>query len=214
MKFKDYYEVLGVAREASADDIKRAYRKLAAEHHPDRGGDEEAFKRVSAAYDVLGNADKRAQYDAYRRAPQGAGNFSNIGLDLGDLFAQFFGGGAAQSRGPDVQYRFYGGGTSGADPFGGMRSPDKAWTYFTPLLTYGERVGDRRMLINPLFGGMRDFDDTFRNRLTTFIDQLNAGVRPADVDGSGADGLAAQKVLAAAIVSVREERVVEVAEIG
>jgi predicted dehydrogenase len=63
---------------------------------------------------------------------------------------------------------------------------------------------------NPLFGGMRDFSDTFRNRLGKFVEQLNAGVKPEDIDGSGADGLAAQKVLAAAIESIKTETVVHI----
>lgn len=61
---------------------------------------------------------------------------------------------------------------------------------------------------NPLFGGMRDFDDTFRNRLTMFVEQVSEGVAPEEIDGSGADGLAAQEVLAAAIKSVKNETVV------
>lgn len=72
---------------------------------------------------------------------------------------------------------------------------------------------EKTVYTNPLFGGMRDFGDTFRNRLGGFVDQLNAGARPEEIDGSGADGLAAQRVLAAAVVSVQENRAVEVAEI-
>lgn len=63
---------------------------------------------------------------------------------------------------------------------------------------------------NPVFGGMRDFEDTFRNRLHCFLDEVSRGVAPAAIDGSGADGLAAQKVLAAAIESLENERVVHV----
>jgi predicted dehydrogenase len=63
---------------------------------------------------------------------------------------------------------------------------------------------------NPVFGGMRDFEDTFRNRLHRFLDEVSRGVAPEEIDGSGADGLAAQKVLAAAIVSLENETVVQV----
>jgi predicted dehydrogenase len=63
---------------------------------------------------------------------------------------------------------------------------------------------------NPLFGGMRDFTDTFRNRIHRFVEQVEEGVEPIDIDGSGADGLAAQKVLAAAIESLEDETVVYV----
>ncbi|MFP4579576.1 MAG: Gfo/Idh/MocA family protein [Candidatus Sumerlaeia bacterium] len=69
---------------------------------------------------------------------------------------------------------------------------------------------EKRVYTNPIFGGMGSFDDTFRNRLTTFIQQLNDGAKPDEIDGSGADGLAAQKVLAAAIESLQNETVVYV----
>ena len=69
---------------------------------------------------------------------------------------------------------------------------------------------EKRVYSNPVFGGMRDFDDTFRNRLASFVDQLEQGVDPEAIDGSGEDGLRAQKVLAAAIESVQREEVVYV----
>jgi predicted dehydrogenase len=73
-------------------------------------------------------------------------------------------------------------------------------------------AGDPEKIVytNPLFGGMRDFTDTFVNRLTRFVEQVNDGVAPADIDGSGADGLAAQKVLAAAIESIKTGKAVTV----
>ena len=69
---------------------------------------------------------------------------------------------------------------------------------------------EKRVYSNPVFGGMRDFEDTFRNRLASFVDQLEQGVDPETIDGSGEDGLRAQKVLAAAIESVQREEVVYV----
>ena len=69
---------------------------------------------------------------------------------------------------------------------------------------------EKRVHTNPVFGGMRDFTDTFRNRLTRFVEQVNEGAAPGEIDGSGADGLAAQKVLAAAIESLQNESVVYV----
>ncbi len=69
---------------------------------------------------------------------------------------------------------------------------------------------EKTVYTNPLFGGMRDFEDTFVDRLSSFVRQLNDGVRPEDIDGSGADGLAAQKVLQAAIESIGNETVVKV----
>jgi len=120
MANKDYYKILGVEKNASADDIKKAFRKLALEHHPDKGGNAEKFKEVSEAYSVLGDAAKRAQYDQFGSAgPAGAGfnrgqyqggfnaqdfgfDFSgfqggqNFDFDLGDIFGDFFGGGFGQ----------------------------------------------------------------------------------------------------------------------
>lgn len=99
---KDYYEVLGVKKDASADDIKKAYRKLAMKYHPDKNPEdknaEEKFKEISEAYAVLSDAEKRKEYDAY-----GAEGFSDKfsqedifrGFDINDLFREFgFGGGS------------------------------------------------------------------------------------------------------------------------
>lgn len=69
---------------------------------------------------------------------------------------------------------------------------------------------EKTVYSNPVFGGMRDFEDTFRNRIHRFLEQVSAGVAPAEIDGSGADGLAAQKVLAAAIESLENETVVHI----
>ena len=111
---RDYYEVLGVKKDASADEIKKAYRKMAMKYHPDRNpGDKEAeekFKEVGEAYEVLSDADKKARYDQYGFAGvdpnfgAGAGGYGGAGFggfdgfsDLGDIFGDFFGGG--RSRG-------------------------------------------------------------------------------------------------------------------
>lgn len=102
---RDYYEVLGVSKTATSDELKKAYRKLAKQYHPDMNpGNAEAeakFKEINEAYEVLSDKDKRAKYDQFGHAgvdPNfGAGGFNggfDLGdLDLGDLFGSFFGGG-------------------------------------------------------------------------------------------------------------------------
>ena len=84
----DHYSTLGVARGASADDIKAAYRKLAMKHHPDRGGDPAAFQNIQAAYSILSDDQKRAQYDS----PQSNGfhfEFNQGGFDFDNIFSMF-----------------------------------------------------------------------------------------------------------------------------
>jgi molecular chaperone DnaJ len=121
---RDYYDVLGVGKDASADEIKKAFRRAAVEHHPDRGGDETKFKEINEAYEVLKDTDKRKRYDQFGHAgvggasgnPFGGGygqgqnvNFDFGDLGLGDIFSSFFGGGFGggqqqrQARGRDVE---------------------------------------------------------------------------------------------------------------
>ena len=120
----DHYKVLGVASTASADEIKKAYRKLAKANHPDStGGDkakEHRFKEISNAYDVLGDAKKREQYDAIRAGSSfGRGGGGNV-WDLGDLFGQFFGAGGpggAAGRGGRVRVERFDFGDDDGDVF-------------------------------------------------------------------------------------------------
>ena len=122
MAKRDYYEVLGVDRNASASDIKKAYRKLAIQYHPDKNPDnkeaEEKFKEAAEAYSVLSDPDKKARYDQFGfegvNGAGGAGGFSGAGMDINDIFSMFgdiFGG-----RGG------FGGGFGG---FGGSSGPAK-----------------------------------------------------------------------------------------
>lgn len=126
---KDYYKILGVQKSASQDEIKKAFRKLALEHHPDKnGGKDEKFKEINQAYSVLSDAKKRQHYDTYGSegpshgggAGQGFGGFDFSGFsqgqggdmefDLGDIFGSMFGGGRrsggargrARTRGADI----------------------------------------------------------------------------------------------------------------
>src|SRR5471030_2977312 len=107
MAKQDYYAALGVAKDASGDDLKRAYRKLAMQCHPDRNpGDAQAesrFKELNEAYDVLKDDQKRAAYDRYGHAAFENGGPAAGGAGLGDIFDQMFGefmGGRGRSRGP------------------------------------------------------------------------------------------------------------------
>jgi molecular chaperone DnaJ len=110
---RDYYEVLGVPRDAGADDLKRAYRKLAMQYHPDRNqGDpqaEERFKEVGEAYSVLSDPQKRQRYDAFGHSGQQMPDFGPFSFDSAfDVFNMFFGGGrrsrgAGPQRGSDLR---------------------------------------------------------------------------------------------------------------
>lgn len=129
MAKRDYYEVLGIGKDASADEIKKAFRRAAIQYHPDKeGGDEEKFKEVNEAYEVLKDTSKRQRYDQFGHAGVGGAsgggnpyegfggggfgngqNFDFGDLGLGDIFESFFGGGGQrgsagrQARGRDVE---------------------------------------------------------------------------------------------------------------
>ncbi|OHA62641.1 MAG: molecular chaperone DnaJ [Candidatus Wildermuthbacteria bacterium RIFCSPHIGHO2_01_FULL_45_20] len=128
LSMKDYYQILGVTKESSQEDIKKAYRKLAHQYHPDKGGDEKKFKEVSEAYQVLSDKDKRSQYDKFGRVFEGGQQGADPGFggfrwawgnshpggddfdteetegfgfdfhDLGDVFEEFFSGGQGARR--------------------------------------------------------------------------------------------------------------------
>lgn len=126
MAKRDYYEILGLGKDASDDEIKKAFRKVAIEHHPDRGGDEAKFKEANEAYEVLKDPAKRQRYDQFGHAgvggAGGGGNpYAGFGngqemhfdfgdLGLGDILGSFFGGeaggrasGRKEARGNDVE---------------------------------------------------------------------------------------------------------------
>ena len=85
---KNYYQILGLEKSATADDIKRAFRRLASQHHPDKGGDTVKFQEIQEAYGVLGDETKRSEYDNPR--PQFSG-FPGGGFNMHDMFGQMFG---------------------------------------------------------------------------------------------------------------------------
>lgn len=119
MSKRDYYEVLGVSKTATKDEIKKAYRKLSKQYHPDinkEPGADEKFKELAEAYEILSDETKRAQYDQFgHEGPnQGFGGFGGGGAGFGgfeDIFSSFFGGGSrradpnAPRKGDDLQYR-------------------------------------------------------------------------------------------------------------
>jgi DnaJ-class molecular chaperone len=91
------YDVLGLTKEASPEDIKKAYRKLAREHHPDKGGDPEKFKKVQEAYETLSDPQKRSNFDQFGTAE---GNPAGFPPNMNDVFSQMFGGAFGGQRGP------------------------------------------------------------------------------------------------------------------
>ena len=130
MAKSDYYEVLGVSKGASADEIKKAYRKKAVQFHPDKNPDdksaEDKFKEVGEAYEVLSDDQKRAAYDqmghaAFEGGGGGRGGFQGGAVDPFDLFNQVFGGGGGGGGG--IFEQFFGGGQS-SDPSGEQRGSD------------------------------------------------------------------------------------------
>ncbi len=124
---KSLYETLGVSERASADEIKKAYRKLARKYHPDINKDESAvdkFKEINAAYEVLSDEQKKAQYDQFGDSMFGGQNFHDFaqgqgaGVDLDEILRQMFGGGGGGFSGG------FGGAQGGFGGFGGFGGPD------------------------------------------------------------------------------------------
>ena len=119
---RDYYEVLSVQRNANGDELKKSYRRLAVQYHPDKNpGDakaEEKFKELGEAYDILNDAEKRAAYDRYGHAAfaqgtAGAGRGqAGGGIDPFDLFREVFGAGGGGGDGGGIFEQFFGGGAS------------------------------------------------------------------------------------------------------
>ena len=143
MADKDFYEILGVQKNASDDDIKKSYRKLAMKYHPDRNKDdkesERKFKEVSAAYEILKDSEKRSAYDqyghdAFRQGGMGGGQgFGDFGGGFSDIFEEFFGGGfggQSRQRGPqrgnDLRYNML---VSIQEAFNGKKSQIRIPSY-------------------------------------------------------------------------------------
>lgn len=115
---KDYYQILGISQSASPEEVKKAYRKLAHKHHPDKGGDEKKFKEIAEAYQILSDKEKRAQYDRFGQVFEGAPGFEGFDFgfgrgksgedfeeifrsdfgDLGEMMEEIFGFGQPQKR--------------------------------------------------------------------------------------------------------------------
>ena len=129
---KDYYQILGVSRDASPEEIKKAFHILAHKHHPHKGGDEKKFKEINEAYQILSNKEKRTQYDRFGQVFEGEPGFSTQGgfqwpwgnfgeggeggfdfgdLDLGEMLEEVFGFGGPRKRrnlrrGKDIEIDF------------------------------------------------------------------------------------------------------------
>ncbi len=127
MPSEDFYEILGVSRDASPEDLKRAYRKLAVKYHPDKNPDdkeaEENFKKVSEAYEVLKDSEKRRRYDQFGHdAFRGGGTGGGPGVDPFDLFRDVFGGGGGGFG--SIFEEFFSGSSSSQSEAGGSRGTD------------------------------------------------------------------------------------------
>ncbi len=157
MAEKDFYKILGVSRDASDDEIKKSYRKLAMKYHPDRNKDdktsERKFKEVSAAYEVLKDPEKRTAYDQYghdafrQGGMGGAQGFGDFTSGFSDIFEEFFGGGfggASRQRGPsrgnDLRYNMS---ISLQDAFAGKKSKIKIPSYTKCDLCTGTGSADK-----------------------------------------------------------------------
>ena len=105
----DYYNTLGVAKNATPDDIKKAYRKLASQHHPDKGGATATFQKIEEAYRILSDPQKRHQYDNPTHGFGGFNNGADIftdGMNMNDIFSHIFGARHANPFGPRNQQVF------------------------------------------------------------------------------------------------------------
>lgn len=156
---KDYYKILGIRENASQDEIKKAYRKLAKEYHPDkRSGDksaEEKFKDISDAYSILGNPEKRKKYDMFRKNPwagQGGYNFQDAGpggfrfdlggsgFDISDIFGNLFGSGGRRRSGSSTGFEDLFGGSTQTRTFKGRDLEAKLTIGFNLAATGGETI--------------------------------------------------------------------------
>lgn len=140
MSKRDYYEILGVSKSASADEIKKAYRKVAMQYHPDRNpGDkaaEEKFKEAAEAYEVLSDPDRKTQYDRYGHAGvtgNGRGGHAGGNMNMDDIFSQF-----GDIFGDDIFGSFFGGGGGGRSRGGRSRGVRGSNLRIKIKLTYEE----------------------------------------------------------------------------
>lgn len=134
---RNFYDVLGVKRDATQDEIKKAFRKLAVKYHPDNGGDEQKFKELSEAYETLSNPDKRREYDQL--------------LMFGGIPGADFGGSGGRNR--TYTYTTNGQGVDWGDIFDNIRSGDGAFNGFDFSTIFGGGAGNTRREPRPQKGG-------------------------------------------------------------
>ncbi len=162
---EDYYKILGVSKDADQEEIKKAFRKLAHKHHPDKGGDEEEFKKINEAYRVLSDEKKRKQYDRFGKAGAGksgfdgfqgnyGGGFGSAGFDFndfGDIFGDIFGGGFSRSqsgsgRGESIKIDME---ITLEEAFSGVKKEKKLNKYTVCSSCKGSGAKDRKMKTCP-----------------------------------------------------------------
>jgi len=150
MSKRDYYEILGVAKSASADEIKKSYRKVAMQYHPDRNpGDkaaEDKFKEAAEAYEILSDQDKRAQYDRFGHAGVAGNGRGGYGgnMNMDDIFSQF-----GDIFGEDIFDNFFGGQARGRGQGGRPRGSRGSNLRIKIKLTYEEIAKGALYLLAP-----------------------------------------------------------------
>lgn len=160
----DYYEILGISKDASTAEIKKAYMKLARKHHPDKGGDKEMFQKVSKAYEVLSDETKRSRYDRFGEDGLDGG----VGIDPSELFASMFSGGSPFGM------RFGGGGMfnfAGMQPGSRVNINGKEYT----IGPDGRPIRKARDIVRRIYCSLSDLYNGTKIKMDKYMVTINKG---------------------------------------